>query len=318
MDNHIIVNELFEYFPIKMDFIGSCAGYPVYSNDSIKEASLDWVSRSPITKNIITTISDGVDANQIMIGFTNKSTLSFLKSRFKIGTQRTLKNWFGWNLFGMYGNGLTLGLFSKEEGNIAIFLDPSVNIFGKVLMSLPAILAHELCHKTASSDIKNYLNHQMNPRLIPYYKNLFQLAGNLDLSGFEEKLKQTIVKVTLSSERKSTSILMENVVDHWKDFLLQVGLSGDELDSAIYKVFIPFYHYILEEPLSGLPNDLRNRQNEFQEFFYQSYDQIGVEDTRTTTSAGQEAVFTSEVVSISNEWGLDSVTTSMINKLKFK
>lgn len=315
----LVLSELFDFFPRNLELVGACSEYPVYSNESIQKATLQWLSKSKSTKNIVSVVEEGMAAKKILVGFTNPSIWSFLKTRLKVGLSKTSgSDWFNWGIFGISGESATLGLYSKIDGTVAVFLDPKVNILGKALTSVPSIIAHELCHKVAGDMTKEFLKHQLDGVLVPYYSEVLKNIDPKFMELDEEKLRLAITNVTLAAEGEKSSGLIRDVIKHWWIFFTKCGLSEDETEIAIYKFLIPFYTYILDERLGGCPAKLQSRSKEFLEYLYKGYDKIGATDAREYTLAGQEAAFTSEVVAIANEWEIDSATVNMIRKLKFK
>ncbi len=314
----LVLNELFEYFPKKLTLFGKCADFPIYSNDIIQNTTAEWVSKSNITRNISKTVKRGMDARKILIGFTEPSVWAFIKRRFKVGVSKKTLMWFGWDFFGIYGEGTTLGLYSKENSTLAILLDPTINIFGKSLRSIPSIIAHELCHKAAADNTKDYLRLLLDPVLVPYYSAVFKrLHEGLDNIN-KNLLKTAITNVTIEAEGdNSENSTLTDITNHWENLFRECGLTKEEAEICIQKLLIPFFKYILNESMSDFSKELQKRVGDFLENYYLGYDAINVRDTRNYTLASQESVFTSEVIAIANEWGIDSNTVNLINKLEF-
>lgn len=310
----LVLDEVFEYFPKSLELYGTVAGeFPVYSNDTIVKTTLDWLSKSNSTKQIIDPIKAGIDSKMIMIGFTNPSVFSFIKRRFTRGVNRFTRNWFDFNLFGV-SIGSTLGLYAKSDGRVAILLDPSVDIFGRSITSIPSTLTHELCHKAAHDKTKEYLNLMMKPLLYPFFKKFWFMLDSRTASHKKEKLIDAIVTVTTRVEGSTSRTLIRDVVWAWFRFLESCGIKKEDVEIDVQKALLPIFLLVWEEDFNADP-ELKNKVWEWASYFYAAYDFIGVDAEHTI--AGQEIVFTSEILCVSNQNDPSPQAIQLINKLSF-
>ena len=52
----------------------------------------------------------------------------------------------------------------------------NVSGFGKVLIEIPPVIVHEMCHYCAMVDMNKFLKYTLNKYLVPFYTILFTLT----------------------------------------------------------------------------------------------------------------------------------------------
>jgi len=310
----LVLDEVFEYFPKSLELYGTVAGeYPVYSNDTIVKTTLDWMSKSNSTKQIMGPIKAGIEKRIIMIGFTNPSVFSFIKRRLTKNVSKFAKNWIDFDIFGI-GIGSVLGLYAKSDGRIAILLDPSVDIFGRSITSIPSTLTHELCHKISHDKTKEYLHLMMKPLLYPFFKKFWFSLDSRTYGHKMEKLIDAIVTVTVRVEGSTSRTLMRDVVWAWFRFLESCGIKKEDVEIDVQKALLPIFLLVWEEDFDADP-ELVKKVWDWASYFNEAYDFIGVDAGHSVV--GQEIVFTSEILCIANQNEPSPQAIQLINKLSF-
>lgn len=293
------INELFEYLPFKLDEVGSFHGEKIYSNPKIIETSLNWISYSPITSPIKNKITEGINKGNILIGYANKNKLSFIFNKLA-GT--IIKQ-----------PPTVLGKYSYQENKLVIVLDNNVSVFGKMFREVPTTMAHELIHMAAHNNINIFLSLTLNSLLLPFYKNFFNNLANKTITIPDKILSKTIHDAASYFEGMTALLEIDLVKVLWSKYLSQV-YNKNEVDEVMEPI-LNLLRYVRDLPLSSKG---KSGLKQIYTSYCDSYRKIGSPTACSiTTTPGQEIISMSEVVCVSNQWGLSHKIANLINSMRF-
>lgn len=296
MNNEL--NEILELFPRDLSSIGTFHGEPIYSNDKIINVTLDWIRRSHITSSIAEKIKEGIIKKSILVGYANKSKLSFIFRR--MGGVISPKKMF------------ILGKYSHQEHKLAILLDENVDIFGRSLREIPSTMAHELIHMASNYNTKQYLSITINSILLPFYKKFFNMVAPNTIRIPDNILSKSIYNLSMYSENLSTPPDLPYVFSIWSDYL-ENGYEHDRVKNIfnnISTIFLMIHGSSLNSSQKNIAKAVFRR-------YCEAYKSLGYSDVCSWTTPGQEIVFTSEVVCVTNQWKLSNNVAKLINSIRF-
>lgn len=306
-------NEAFEFLPKWLELYGYVTDDPVYSNETITSASLDWIRKSHITSPIASKIEEGLDTRRIMIGYTKPGIYNFLIKRMKFKLRE--KHFLSSDVF-ISSSEDVLGIYGKSTNTLAILLDPSkVSIFGKALTNVPSILAHELCHMAACTNTSKYLN-IMKSSLIDFYKmwikNVFEYHKiEYDTKKLNDSnIRKLIDDLTITYEGGDFYSTEKGLLIWIRIF--EIFLKDDEeIKKCVKSVSIPFYYFMIDY------KDVDSKQNiiDCVRILSKTYKDVGINGVLGITTPSQEFLFTSEVVCVMNQFKLSPEAIKLIKNI---
>lgn len=327
MNDNIILNEfklnpilstLTKYEVDKNLFLDSNE-YPIYSNKNIEDIVYKICQNSNTTNDILNVIKNGLDFRKITVGYTNPSSFSFLYNRIL-------------NIVGLKSD-YTLAYFDPYSVSIKIILDDNIDLFGNDIEKIDNIIAHELCHMAAYKESQtNIINASFNSILKPYYKNLIimahkylvknELIYNTKFIINDDKLKTHIMNIVNNVEIKKLDIFQKVKIAFklWLEYFINI-LNFKEDDAQILTQFL-FSPYIIDymndigHNIKIMPK-IKKLKTDASSVIYFSYSKIGITNKTHGTLPGQELIFISEVIAISNQYGISPVVKNCINKIKY-
>lgn len=292
------LNEIFELLPNELTNIGSYHGEPFYSNKKIVEATMGWIESSPITKPISNKILEGIEKRSILIGYANKSKLSFIFKRIgAIIGPKTIS---------------ILGQYSAVENKLVILLDKNVDVFGRALSEIPPTLAHELIHMAANYNIRSYLSMTMRSFLLPFYKRFFNSVAPNTVNVPDNILVRAISDLANYSENLSSPPDIQYVFNIWSSYLEKV-YDQDKVKNILnnlYALFMFIHGYNLSIEQKRVLKIVFDK-------YCDAYTVLGIKNVGDWTTPGQELIFTSEVVCIASQWKLSNNVIKLINYIRF-
>lgn len=307
-----VLNELFDMLPTDTVYAGEVAGMKIYTNTAMKSYTKNWIKDHPSTKEIATRLERAIDEKKIVIGHTSSNLLSFLATK-------TLKTFIGVIsavVIGKPSNGTTLGFYTPSEKMIVILLDGNTSMLGKSYYPIPYILVHESIHMIAGIDPVNFYNHTKDT-LHTYYKSFTQniITSITDIhtvvsdSLLDEVIKKLLDTAEISPAANSTPVYLPALYEIWKRFynaaVHDAGIAEDCADLS----FVMLMGITTGETI---PNDMRDTAAKC---FSKAYDAIGIHMPETIP--GQEIIFPSEIIAISNQKNPAPEIVTMINDSKF-
>lgn len=285
----------------------------IYSSKNIERRVLERVKESNITSDIVDLIERGLNNKKLIVGYTNPSKFKFVYQ--KIRQLAGLKRDWG------------LGFYDKLDDVTYIILDDNANLFGNVKFDLPLIIAHELCHMAAAQNSKTkIIESNMNNILLPFFANclLYLTTNNGETYDSYEYSKEDYKKDINLKELKNTIskifnfIEISNVSINQKT-LYKVALDWDEYNNKVFKqndelnnldLSYTYMSLYLEKFLNIESNYDFNHL--FNSIVY-GYKKIGIDIKNQVL--GQEFIYISEVLAISNENGFQSNVLKCIKKI---
>lgn len=289
----------------------------IYSSKNIERRVLERVKESKITSDIADLIERGLNNKKIIVGYTNPSKFKFVYQ--KIKQLAGLKRDWG------------LGFYDKLDDVTYIILDDNINILGNSKFDLPLIIAHELCHMAAAQNNKTkIIESNMNNILLPFFSNLIiHIAENdehikeLNIN-FKQLLKENIDILIKCLKHISTKIevnynpidsknyisgsnFLDNIEDIWDIYLEKIFKKVDYISLQKIRQIIL---YSFEKKYIWGHTDINFLTDDAIKF---SYKKIGINIGNQLI--GQEPVYISEVLAISNENGFQSNVLKCIKKI---
>lgn len=278
----------------------------IYSSKLIEENVIKRVEQSDILKPIKDLVITGLNNRKIIVGYTNPSKFSFL--------YRKIKKIFG------YIQTWALGVYDYHDDIIYIILDDNVNILGNAVFDISNIIVHELCHMAAYHNKKTKIfDSSLQTLLVPFYLNLIGKIISKDKNFSPKKYSEYVnsnIKIFISEFEKYFNKIeskaknnLEQVEDEafefWSNILPKIIPSFDELDGT---------EIAIEMMKSYDKNYKRKSNTNIDKEILDSYKKIGsIIDVNSLL--GQEVIFPSEIIAISNEKGLSPAIANCINKI---
>ena len=285
----------------------------IYSSKNIERRVLERVKESKITSDIADLIERGLNNKKIIVGYTNPSKFKFVYQ--KIKQLAGLKRDWG------------LGFYDKLDDVTYIILDDNINILGNSKFDLPLIIAHELCHMAAAQNNKTkIIESNMNNILLPFFSNclLYLTTNNGDYYESYGYTKESFKKDIDVKELKNTIQKILNFIEISnspmnQDIVFKVSLEWDKFNNKCFKqndelnnldLAYTYVSLYLENFLNIEANyDFEHLSNSIK----YAYKKIGIEIKNQVL--GQEFIYISEVLAISNENGFQSNVLKCIKKI---
>jgi len=296
-----ILNEFLDLIPTGLKQYGIADNEPIFSNEKIIDATLGWLEKSSITKPILPGIKKGIEARSILIGYENKSKLSFLSNRIKSFTGVS---------HGMH----TLGYFSPVDQKLVILLDDNVNILGKAITEIPSILAHELCHFAAFDKPKSFISTTLRSHLLPFYKNICYNLAPLTKNISDSILSKTIQTLIITGDASPQPNKVLDTINIWRLYI-EHAYPKDEVEPLIIRMALPYLYFINSDKVKNSSH--RPLINETYKRYCMAYNKLG-HDACKWTHAGQEFAFPSEIVAITSQWDIPSNVARLINMIDYR
>ncbi len=294
------LNEIFELVPLGLKVIGTIDGQTVKSSKSIDKTIKGMLRNSPATKDFFPKIEEGMDHGIILVGYEDGNKLEFLKSRWRDYRQKSHKKNY-------------LGYTSTKDHKIAVVLDENVTLSGRAIRDIPHTICHECIHLVAYQLWKPFLLTNMKPRLLPFYRTLFEsfVPGVRKIS--DQRMAETITEASkINDNIHQGKPDTQSVFDIWYQLLREVT-DDKSADKALLIVFAPYYEYYF--------NSLKPKYRKYSKIalkaFGQSYKRIGINNVFGMTIPCQEIMFPSEIVCISNQYKPAPENVRLLNNLKF-
>jgi len=292
------LNEVFEFLPKNLVNIGSFHGEQIYSNDKIINISLDWMRRSKITSPIAEKIKEGISKGAILIGYANNNKLAFIFRR--IGGAIKPKSTS------------ILGKYSSQEQKLAILLDENVDMLGRAVREIPTTVTHELIHMASNYNTKLYLSTTLRPLLLPFYKRFFNKVASKTSNIPDNILSKAIIDLSMYSENLSSPPDMGYVFSIWANYF--ENIYPEEKSKNIFNNLSTIFLMIHGSNLNSTQKDVA--RTVFKKYC-ETYKDIGYSNVCSWTTPGQELVYTSEVIGVTNQWKLSSNVARLINSIRF-
>lgn len=282
----------------------------VYSSPKIEEIFFSKIKKSTIIKPILKKVKEGLDNKKILIGYTNDNSFYFLYDKL----QRFFK----------LKNTYSLGYFDPGTETLYILLDDNVSIMGNEIYKLDMTLAHELIHLAAFQYKRtDLLKNTYKKFLAPYYATLIGSAIGL-ITNKKLKFDDHVRKEFLKSLNKLFELnesdigfieeKMKNSYRIWMEFLNNATDIDTEICDKICRFLMyPYYKNYLDRSYTQFSFDDLDKVKYSESLYIRAYAKIGIKDTNTI--AGQEFIFPSEILSISNQRGLHKELITSINRI---
>jgi len=290
-----ILQEFLDLAPTNLEKFGSVGGTNIYSNEKIITYIINWLSKSSRTKLIADKLIQGIRDRKILIGYESRSKIKFLLTRWKHFRKPT-------------SGKFVLGYFSKEDGQIAILLDSNVDLFGKSVREIPPVLTHEFMHFLANKDVTQFLRGTMNDTLLPFYREICNKISKSPVHDID--LIKTIIDISKFSDESNSRISTDVIISFWYELF---NKSNDK-DSAVEmskQMLAPYSGLLMDKYLFN-----RSITIDIARYFYKAYENIGVKNPEKITLVGQEALYPSEVICISNQFGIRQDAVKMVKKIR--
>ncbi len=288
-------------------------GIDIYSSPKLEKLLIYFIENSNISSQIKSTITSLVLNKKIIMGYTNPGKFNFLYQKIK-------------SLFGIKATDAILGYYEPFENLVYVILDNSVNIFGNAMVEIDTVVIHELCHMAAYLNNKtSIIEKSFNKLLLPYYtyviknswKSIYNEEVQLD-KNFILNLKKTIYKLLKKNEQGYLSIndKIKNAYIIWKEFINSSVINSDkEKTERFVKSLLSVYMFnyegqnLFEKDKVTIVNNLDN----ITDIMVEAYKNIGT--TKVINVPGQEFLFPSEIIAVSNQYGIQSDIINSLNRL---
>lgn len=311
------INE-FRFSPVglipytKMDSF-DIAPFEIYSSENIENKFKKQIEESSVLKPIKSTVYRGLDNKKIIIGYVNPSKFQFLYTKIKhsFGIK---KEW-------------ALGFYDHLDDSIYIVLDDNIGILGNSRYDISSVVAHEICHMAARhSKTTGFIRPAISEYYLPFYSNF--ISNIVSEDGLKLYTKDKVNDIL----KNNVNTLTELFHDMTEKFDVNKELHYNHMKVKSAKVvWGSFFRKLfddlsldsimnLTEHVTGvydknfLGNPVRLNINMIGNSIIKSYEKIGFKNV--TTLPGQEVIYPSEIVCITNQNGLHSNIVSSINKLK--
>lgn len=295
------LNEFFDLIPTGLKQYGVVDNESIYSNEKIIMSVLAWLEKSSITKPILSGIKKGIDTRSILIGYENKSKLSFLAKRIKSFTGTS---------HGMH----TLGYFSPVDKKLVILLDDNVNILGKAVTEIPSIIAHELCHFAAFDKPQSFISTTLRSHLLPFYKNICYNIAPLTKNISDSVLTKTIQTLIITGDASSQPHTVSDTINIWRSYI-EHAYPKEKANPIIIRMALPYLYFINSAKVKS--SSYRPLINDTYKRYCVAYSKLG-QDACRWTQAGQEFAFPSEIVAITSQWDVPSSVARLINMIDYR
>lgn len=291
--------------------------FEIFSSKLIETNVINQVEKSDILKPVKNTVLEGIKNKRIIIGYINHNKFNFLFTK--------VKQWFGLQ------KEWALGFYDAISDDIYIILDDNIGILGNSKFDLSTVIAHELCHMAAKNYKKtNYLNNAIKTYYIPFYSNfMFYLLTKdgmnlLDNDKCKDILKSknnidnliklsTQLTIQIEANIKYTDLKqrINKSKEIWTEYINNTfnELPTKEINDIIEHIIDIYKENFLREKTYS---DIRM----LNAAVYYAYNKVGLKTV--TTLAGQEVLYPSEIVCITNQNGLHSSIVNSINKIVMK
>ena len=281
MNNYI--EEFADLAPVGLEYYGTVGGFKIHSNDKITTYVSNWIKSSDISKLIGNKVLQLIQNKEIIIGYENKSKMSFIWKRMKRYMTPTR-------------GGYAMGFFSKEDKKIVILLDDNTTFFGKAIRDIPPIINHETIHLATNKDTNFVLKNTIREYLLPFYSNIIHnIHGKVDGNA----LSKAIIELAKIFDHSSMPTEIEMARNVWKNYFQDVELANSMLSPFLY------YHRKISKYSTIGQEVLRH--------YYKSYNDLGLKNPENFTLAGQEALFPSEILAILNQFNMKHNMAKVIN-----
>lgn len=293
--------EFMDFVPVGLKPIGNIDGVNINSNDRIQNFVRNWVQSSNISKRVSSKIIEGIASGKILVGYEDKGKLNLIKNRWR-------------DFIGKESGKDYLGYMSANEHKIGIILDENVNILGKAIRDIPSTIVHEMIHLVALDLWKVFLTATMYKFLIPFYRIVFDKI-NKDLNNVSDRaLSETIIDVSRISDHNFLNKPdLNRVYASWESLFRQVQPSEEASKSALI-LLSAYYFYVMK----NLNTKYRAYPKKVVLGMAAAYSKIGLKNVLSFTIPCQEAVYPSEIVCVSNQFGPYPSVVKLINSLRFR
>lgn len=311
------INE-FRFSPIglvpytKMDSF-EIAPFEIYSSENIENKFKSQIEESTVLKPIKETVYRGINNKKIIIGYVNPSKFQFLYTKIK-HTFGIKKEW-------------ALGFYDHFDDTIYIVLDDNIGVLGNSRFDISNVVAHEICHMAARhTTTTRFLQPAISEYYLPFYSNFISTVASEDGTKlFTRDKVNNILK-------NNVNTLLELFKDMTEKFDVNKDMHYNHMKIKSAKVlWASFFRKLFNElPLDSVMNLTEHVTSVYDKNFLgnpsrlnvsmvgsaiiKSYEKIGFKNV--TTLPGQEVIYPSEIVCITNQNGLHSNIVSSINKLK--
>jgi hypothetical protein len=280
------MNYFLEFFsdigPKKLESIGEIDGVTIYSNQGLRDATKDWLSKSKITKKISDKLNEGIENKWILIGYKKSRMSSFLLYR--------LSQWTKHNL-GLE-KGYILGWFSKSAKKIVVLMDDNINLSGRPINEIPPTLLHECIHMGSCVNNKLFLKLFLND-LTNFYRIFLDRLDDEFKKVSDNDIKDAIKNISNISDGGNVYYATD-IIRFWKKMINDNDLKNK--DVLLMKIISPYHAYFSKT----LPSKFSTYAKISQNCLYIAYSKFG--KTRPTEVAGQEVYIPSEVICILNQF----------------
>lgn len=284
----------------------------LYSSDEIYNAMTNIFNDSHILKPVIKKVNALLGTNKIIVGYINPNYFNFLYKKLK-------------SIMGIK-NSLVLGFYDNITDTIFLVLDDSINLFGRDTKGLDIILAHELCHMASYQFKYTNIHNLFRNDIFKFYYNIIVEMWNLYFkdSNFPQErdvkveLNNVIDKLFLRNDcsKFSMDVKINNTFVIWKDFFTKLYPSKE--DEFIPSMMAQSLMIVYLENYSGdmfITSNIKYNKNKIEKMFYNSYKNVfGLNNL--VTEPGQEIIYPSEIIAITNQFGLNHKAITAINKIK--
>lgn len=288
--------------------------FSVYSSPKIESIVKENFKNSVILRPIYETVERGMASRKIVVGYLDNGKFRFLYDKVR-------------SLFGLK-NEFSLGFFDPHTERVYILLDDNISITGKEIFKLDVTLAHELCHYAAFQyKNTNIHNASLKEFVGPFYSYMIDYSIQV-ITGrrvvYNKDLTKDFAKLIIELYQFNESL--DGYVDEkiansdriWNDFFK----NNMKLDKDVISDIISFMGLSYVENYAPLNIDVRFKQFNKKKLlpmseamYYHAYKKLGI--SKINTVPGQEFLYPSEIIAISNQHGLHSSVANSINKLKF-
>jgi len=308
------LTELGELLPMDLELWGVAGGQPIHSSQKIVDKVKNWVSDSPFSKSISKKIHEGLDKKRILVGFERKGKLRFIWRRF------TKRYPFTFPSFSKTKVENTVGYYVRDERTLVVVFDNNVNIVGRAIAELPPVFNHELCHFAFSTNINKALKQLMRPILLPFYKTYLGLLTPKTQNVDDKYLIETIIRLAKAFEPAFRPGIVKSLYNIWEDYVSKVSDDEKFNKTLLGLILLPYAADIIHLKMKKRE---RNLAKDSQTAFLKTYGSIfGVKGFELwglgITTPGQEAIFPSEVVAVTNQFRLTPPVINLINSIDMR
>jgi hypothetical protein len=255
---------------------------------------------SSFTKPISQTIIDGMDTNNIIVGYISKGFFSHLFHRLKNHIYKS--------------RGSTFGYYSLDDNKLVILLDDTINILGMKLRELPPIVNHEIIHMATMNNISQYKSlflDEISKYMMVYFKNLnVPNIDKLEVSNVKKCMGDIIDKM------EGTSGLIKDTISPYKTLFRTIIDDDSTIDTYTRMMIAPYYYIVIKNSSTQLINDKESLNSVM--MMAKTYDDLGYKNVLSYTTPCQELLYPSEILCIMYQFKLSSKAIRLINNLNFK